>query len=239
MDGFSYVNIFDTKGIEYIAIISFFLLLIPFWLALNKKEKIKEQFQKAIGFLTAAVLRIPQGIFYSKNHTWAYLEKSGAAKVGLDDLLLHITGEVNIRQFKNPGENINKGDLLAEMDQNGKSLSVFSPISGTILDSNTELIANQELLNADPYGKGWLYSIKPTNWVAEMPSCYLADEATDWFENELIRYKDFLAMNLPKYLPEASFATLQDGGELVDNSLSELPVELWQDFQQEFLNPSN
>jgi len=236
MDGFSYYNMFDTKGIEYLVIIAFLLLLIPFWLALNRQVQLKEQVRKALGVLSAAVLRIPQGIFYSKNHTWAYLEKSGTAKVGLDDLLLHITGEVSIRQLKNPGESINKGDLLAEMDQNGKSLSVFSPISGIILNSNPDLSVNHEWLNEDPYGKGWLYSIKPSNWVAEIPSCYLAGEATDWLKKELERYKDFLALNLGKYSPETTMILLQDGGEISENSLSGLPNELWQDFQKEFLN---
>jgi len=236
MDGFTYNNIFDTKGIEYIVIIAFLLLLIPFWLALNKPVQLKEKVRKVLGILSAAVLRIPQGIFYSKNHTWAYLEKSGAAKVGLDDLLVHITGEVNIRQLKNPGDSISKGDLLAEMDQNGKSLNVLSPISGTIINTNPGLNVNHELLNEDPYGKGWLYDIKPTNWVAEIPSFYMADEATDWLNKELIRYKDFLAMNMKKYSPDPSLIILQDGGELSENSLSGMPDELWKDFQNEFLN---
>jgi len=237
MDGFSYQNIFDTKGIEYLVIITFLLLLIPFWLALNRQVQIKEQIRKALGVLSASILKIPQGIFYSKNHTWTYLEKSGSAKVGLDDLLLHITGEVSIRQLKNPGDRVKKGDLMAEIDQNGKSLSIFSPISGEVLNSNPVLKVNHELLNTDPYGEGWLYNIKPSNWVTDIPACYLAEEATDWFKKELERYKDFLSMNLGKYAPETSLATLQDGGELIDNSLSDLPNELWQDFQKEFLNP--
>jgi glycine cleavage system H protein len=237
MDGFSYNNIFDTKGIEYLVIIAFLLLLIPFWMALNKQVKIKEQIRKAIGIFTAGILKVPQGIFYSRNHTWAYLEKSGTAKVGLDDLLLHITGEVKIRQLKNPGESVKKGDLLAEMDQNGKTLNIFSPISGIILNSNPALNTNSELLNEDPYGKGWIYDIKPSNWVAEIPSFYMAEDATAWFKKELEHYKDFLALNMRKYSPETSMIVLQDGGELSENSLSDLPNEFWQDFQKEFLNP--
>lgn len=237
MDGFTYNNIFDTKGIEYLVIIAFLLLLIPFWLALNRKVTIKEQIRKALGVLSASILNVPQGIFYSKNHTWAYLEKSGTAKVGLDDLLLHITGEVKIRQLKDPGESIKKGEILAEIDQNGRSLSIFSPISGKVVGSNPILGVNPDLLNEDPYGKGWLFDIKPTNWIAEIPAFYMAEEATEWFKKELERYKDFLAIKISKYSPETSFATLQDGGELVDNSLSELPTEMWQDFQKEFLNP--
>jgi glycine cleavage system H protein len=66
MDGFTYTNIFDTKGIEYIVIIAFLLLLIPFWLALNRPVQLKEKFRKALGVLSAAVLRIPQGIYFTK-----------------------------------------------------------------------------------------------------------------------------------------------------------------------------
>ncbi len=39
MDGFTYINIFETKGIEYLAIIAFLVMLIPFWLLLNRKSK--------------------------------------------------------------------------------------------------------------------------------------------------------------------------------------------------------
>jgi len=236
MDGFSYYNIFDTKGIEYLVIIAFLLLLIPFWLALNKQVKIKEQIRDAVGVLSTSILKIPQGIYYSKNHTWTFLEKSGIARVGLDDLLLHITGEVKINRLINPGDNIIKGDLLTVIDQNGKTLKIYSPISGTIINSNPLLKENHELLNQDPYGKGWMYTMKPSDWKAEITSCYLAGDATNWFKNELGRYKDFLAIKMRKYSPEPAMVILQDGGELSENSLSGLSVEFWKDFQEEFMN---
>ena len=236
MDGFTYSNIFDTKGVEYLAIIAFLLLLIPFWLMLNKQVRIKEQIRKVLGVLSANILKIPQGVFYSKNHTWAYLEKSGIAKVGLDDLLLHITGDVEINQLKEPGETIQKGALLAEIKQNGKSLSILSPISGKILKPNSELSVNQKLMKDDPYGKGWIYDIQPSDWKAEIPSLYLGEEASAWLNNELVRYKDFLARNMKTFYPENAMTILQDGGELSDNSLSGFPAQLWNDFENEFLS---
>jgi len=236
MDGFSYNNIFETKGIEYLAIIAFLVLLIPFWLELNKKTKITKQIRKASGMLSANILKIPQGLFYSKNHTWAYLEKSGTAKVGLDDLLLHMTGEVRLNYFKNPDEIINKGEFLAEIDQNGKLLRIFSPISGTILHTNPLLHESPGMLNEDPYGRGWIYKIKPTNWVEETKSYFLAEEAIKWSTKELERFKDFLALSRGNGSPETVMIILQDGGELGDNALSEMPGEIWQDFQKEFLD---
>lgn len=46
MDGFSYHNIFETKGLEYLAIVVFFAILIPFWMILNKQVKISKEIQK-------------------------------------------------------------------------------------------------------------------------------------------------------------------------------------------------
>lgn len=236
MDEFSYTNIFETKGIEYLIIIAFFAILIPFWLVLNKQVKIKKQIQKAFGNLTANILRIPQGLFYSKNHTWTHLEKSGIAKVGLDDFLQHLTGEIQFSNLKNQGEIIRKGDLLVEIDQNGKSLNIFSPISGKILNANPILNENPETLNADPYGRGWIYNMKPSNWIEDTNSYYLGEEAVNWAKKELEKFNDFLSTSTKKHLPETSMVTLQDGGELIDNTLLVLPNEVWQDFQKEFLN---
>jgi len=235
MDGFSYSDIFATKGIEYLIIITFLVLLVPFWLVLNKQKQISSSIQKALGFLSASILRIPQGLFYAKNHTWMYMEKSGTAKVGLDDLLLHITGEVKFKIHKNPGDIIIKGDLLTEIDQNGKLLRILSPVSGKITNINSTINENPGMLNEDPYGKGWIYKIKPSNWVRETKACYFAEEATNWSTNELERFKDFLAESMRNYAPEPSMVILQDGGELCDHSLSAFSDEIWKDFEKEFL----
>ena len=236
MDGFSYHNIFETKGIEYLIIIAFLLMIIPFWIAINRRSGISGKIKKAIGILSANILRIPHGLFYSQNHTWTHLEKSGVAKVGLDDLLQHITGEVKFSNLKAPGNFINKGELLADIGQNGKLLQINSPISGRIMKTNSILFENPGVINEDPYGKGWIYEIKPSEWIADTDSYYLAEEAVAWSTKELERFKDFMAGSMKKYSPETSMVILQDGGELCDKPLSGLPDEIWQDFQKSFLN---
>lgn len=235
MEGFSYVNIFDTKGIEYLAIIAFLLLLIPFWLMLNRKVKIRERAMQVLRSVTAGILRIPQGVYFSENHTWAFLERSGMARVGLDDLVLHLTGAITIKSMRSPGDQVRKGDLLTEISQNGKHLKICSPISGIITGINHEIEEQPALLNEDPYKMGWIAQIRPVAWKKETSTCYLAEEATGWSHRELDRFKDFVAETMKKYSPEMSAAILQDGGELCDHSLSELPDELWQDFQTAFL----
>lgn len=236
MEGFSRIDIFDTKGIEYIFVIGYLLLLIIFWRISAKQVKLGQQIQRVIGNFSARALRIPQGLFYSKYHTWAHLGKTGLATVGMDDLIQHITGEVKFSHLKPPGQIISKGDLLTEIHQDGKLLRIFSPISGKIMVTNPELAESPEILNEDPYEKGWIYKIEPSGWKAETNSYYLADEAITWAEKELERFKDFLAVSMKKYTPDPSMVIMQDGGELRDHTLSQLPDEVWQDFQNDFLN---
>jgi glycine cleavage system H protein len=236
MDGFSYNNIFETKGIEYLIIIAFLILIIPFWMIINKQAGVKVQIKKALGALTAGILRIPKGLFYSSNHTWAHLQKSGNAMVGLDDFLLHITGEVRFRNLRERGDYIQKGEIMAEVIQNDKTLKIASPLSGEIVDRNSLLDENPGILNEDPYGSGWVYTMKPSNWKNETSTYFLADEAVEWSKKELLRFKDFMAHSVKKYSPESSMIILQDGGEICDRPLSELPDAVWQDFQKTFLN---
>jgi glycine cleavage system H protein len=235
MEGFSYNDIFASKGIEYIAIIAFLILLIPFTLLLNKQKKIRQQIQRGIRFLSAGILTIPQGIYYCKNHTWAHLEKSGNARIGLDDLLVHFVGEVSCKNLKSPGDTITKGELIAELSQLGKTLNIYAPISGVILDKNNLLQQDPALLNEDPYGRGWVYKIEPSDWKAETQPYYLAKEATVWSRKEVDRFKDFIARSVKNYSPEPASLILQDGGEISENALSEMPEQAWKDFQQDFL----
>ena len=93
------------------------------------------------------------------------------------------------------------------------------------------------MINEDPYQQGWLYQVKPSNWMKETRSFLLGEKATEWSEKEVTRFKDFLSMGaMQKYASEPAMVMLQDGGEIRDQVMSELRGEVWQDFQEEFLN---
>jgi glycine cleavage system H protein len=237
MEGFSIVDIYETKGAEYLFVIAYLVILIIFWRLMRNPGKVLRQIKDAVSTLSAKILNIPQGIYFNKNHTWTHLGESGAAKVGVDDFLQHIIGDLQLSGLKEPGDSIKKGELLAEILQDGKQLKVYSPISGQVLETNALLAENPEMINADPYNKGWLCQIKPSHWRKETSSCLLAEKAIEWSEIELTRFKDFLSLGaMRKYSSEPAMMMLQDGGEIRDHVMSELPQEVWNDFQEEFLN---
>jgi glycine cleavage system H protein len=233
MDAFSYTDIFDTKGIEYLVVIAFLLVVIPVWFALNRPVKEKVALHRSASGLSAGILKILPGLYYSRNHTWAHLEKTGAARIGLDDLLLHLTGGVSVEFLKKEGEKVREGEPVLALKKEDKSLLIKSPMSGDVLKVNHRAAQNEGLIHDDPYGKGWLMQLKPWNWRSESVEYYLDKEAEKWSEQELLKCKDFFA--------EAVAGThdqpvLQAGGELIDFPLSEMPEEVWKQFQKKFLD---
>lgn len=237
MEQFTRVDIFDTKGMEYLMVIGYLLVLILFWQIARNPQRIVRKIREAVSTLSEKILRIPLGIFFNRNHTWTHLNETGEARVGLDDFLQHVTGQVRVSQLKVPGDMIQKGGLLTEIEQDGKHLKIYSPISGEILQTNSILAEDPGLLNQDPYDKGWIYKVKPADWKRETSSCMLAEEAVRWSEKEFVRFKDFLTGGPMKTCSsEPSMVLLQDGGEIRENILSDLPGEVWESFQEEFLD---
>lgn len=232
MDAFTYHDIFQTKGIEYIIIITFLVLLIPFWVYLSKKPRWMSNLQQSVGHLVDSVWQVSKGVYYNKNHTWAHLEKSGLAQVGPDNWLMRIVGSSSFIPQKEVGFEIKKGDVLAHIRQDDKTLRIYSPITGIIRQMNQQVFDGSGNTSADP----WLFKIEPRQWKAETQQSYLGDESEKWFKKELGRFKDFVAVSSSQNSPDVAMVVLQEGGELMENPMAGLPAAVWSDFQKEFLN---
>ncbi len=228
MDGFSYTNIFETKGIEYLVIIAFLLLIIPFWYLLNRKKTAPETAYSLSDLIPG--FKIPMGIFFSKQHSWVYLESSGIARTGIDDFLVRVTGKLQLNITRKEGDKVRKGDLIAEAFSNGKKLRIFTPVSGTVSEVNS-LLSGEKLIN-DPYNESWICKLVPANWKAETRSYFLAEETRRWLNSEVVRFRDLVAAFMAR---ENALPVLQDGGELSGYPLSELPDEAWAAFEKSFL----
>jgi len=239
MEPYTYSNLFDTKGIEYIIIIFFLLLLIPFWIIVNRKSEAVSKIRQTISALTLAALNIPKGLFFSRNHIWLQLEKTGVARIGMDDFLLKVLGDVTIQPIKTQGEEIKKGDVIAQVAQAGKILKLHSPISGKISAFNTGSLESPELLANNPYDEGWLFQIQPDSWKTETAGFMLGKETTIWMERELQHLKDFLSISFSKQADISLALVFQEGGELQINPLSDLGTAVWNDFQNEFLEQTD
>jgi glycine cleavage system H lipoate-binding protein/ABC-type phosphate transport system substrate-binding protein len=181
-------------------------------------------------------LKVPSGLFFDKTHTWTFMEQSGKVRIGLDDFIPSVTGELTGIVMKNQGELVKKGDVLFTIIRHGKQLDIQAPVSGKIFEHNQQLSKDASLVNASPYDKGWIYLIEPSNWLREIQFYLMADKFRLWLKAEYLRFKDFLAIvNKPSGEFQAQ-VIFQEGGEMNKGVLGEMEPAVWEEFQQHFIH---
>ncbi len=204
---------------------------------IRNKNTAKSAIPTLLSAFKEADVLVPQGLYFDKTHTWAFLKKDGLVKIGIDDFLQHVTGPITRIEFKNIGETIKKGDHLFTIVQKGKQLKIYSPVTGKIAEQNKELLTHAGLLNNSPFADGWIYMVEPTNWLLEIQFMNMAEKYSNWLKAEYTRLKDFFESAVRVHVP-AFIMVLQDGGVLRDGILAELGPEVWEDFQTKFIDTS-
>lgn len=176
----------------------------------------------------------PKGIYFAQNHSWMQLEKDGSAKVGIDDFLQKIFGVFRINKVASVGQLINKGDEIAEIEINGKTLKIKSPIDGKVISQNHEVIVDSNIIHENPYENGWIVNLAPVNLKENLRSLFIGKDVIDWKNNEVVRFKDFLATLSPTLKPIG--VTLYDGGNINEGVVAELDSENFKKFEKDFLS---
>ncbi len=180
----------------------------------------------------------PKGLYFDKTHTWAFMEKDGMVKIGIDDFLQHITGTISRIKMKDPGEMVRKGEKILTIIKDGKQLNIYSPISGTIREQNHQLNSDSSIINSSPFADGWVYTVEPKNWLREIQFLFMGENYKEWLQDEFTRLKDFFATSMRSSQAVYAHIVLQDGGELTDNILADFGPEVWEDFQTKFIDTS-
>ena len=184
------------------------------------------------------VVDVPKGLYFDKTHTWAFMEKDGNVKVGMDDFLQHITGRITKISMKEVGEIVRKGEKIVTIIRDGKQLNLYAPISGIIVKQNSSLKSNSSLVNSSPYTDGWVYQIEPKNWLREIQFMFMGERYAEWLRDEFVRLRDFIAASVKTNELVYAHVVLQDGGELTDNVLADMEPKMWEEFQTKFIDAS-
>lgn len=103
---------------------------------------------------------LPTDRRYTAEHEWAK-DDGGRVVVGITDYAQDQLGDVVFVGLPEVGSEVTAGKPLGEVESTKSVSDVYSPVTGTVAEKNLEVEQNPELINSDPYGKGWLVVIEP------------------------------------------------------------------------------
>jgi glycine cleavage system H protein len=101
---------------------------------------------------------IPADLRFHKEHEWVRL-KGRQATVGISDFAQDALGDIVFIELPKAGATVKVGQHIGEIESTKTTSTLYTPVSGTIAQVNAELKDHPEVVNSDPYGRGWMVVI--------------------------------------------------------------------------------
>jgi len=105
------------------------------------------------------IMNIPTNLKYTKDHEWINIE-GDIATIGITDFAQSELGDIVYVEIETEGETIEAEEVFGSVEAVKTVSDLFMPISGEIIEFNSELDANPELVNSNPYENGWMIKVK-------------------------------------------------------------------------------
>ncbi|MCX6947088.1 MAG: glycine cleavage system protein GcvH [Verrucomicrobia bacterium] len=107
-------------------------------------------------------MNTPTDLLYAKSHEWLRLEKEQAT-VGITDHAQSALSDVVFVELPKAGRVVKAGEVIATVESVKAASDIYSPVAGTVVESNSTLSSDPGMINREPYGQGWLFKIQPEN----------------------------------------------------------------------------
>lgn len=120
---------------------------------------------------------VPAELRYTKSHEWVRKNDDGTLTIGISDHAQELLGDLVFVDAPEAGSSFEQGEDCAVVESVKAASDVYCPISGEVTEANDALADSPEMINADPYGDGWIFSIKPED-EGDFDHLMSADEYT-------------------------------------------------------------
>ncbi|MFY0408252.1 glycine cleavage system protein GcvH [Solicola sp. PLA-1-18] len=101
----------------------------------------------------------PDDLKYSPEHEWVRID-GDTATVGITDYAQEQLGDIVYVQLPETGEEVEPGSVIGELESTKSVSDLYAPVSGQVISRNESLDSSPEVVNADPYGEGWLIKVR-------------------------------------------------------------------------------
>jgi glycine cleavage system H protein len=126
---------------------------------------------------------VPEGLHYSNDFAWVKVE-GDKVRMGITDYAQKQLREIVYAELPDAGTKVQQNEPYGTLESVKAVSDLVAAISGTVEEVNSEVQSQPELLNEDPYVKGWLVVVKPTNLQAELANLMNFDKAVEWHKNQ-------------------------------------------------------
>jgi len=178
---------------------------------------------------------LPGGLFFHQGHTWGNLLFSGQVKIGLDDFVQKLLGHIDGIALPPAGAELKQGQPFAAIRQGGRTARLVAPVDGVVCAVNSEIAKAPGLIKRDPYTRGWLVTVRPTNLTANLLHLSIGERAFSWLQSESARMQELLHVTLGRDKDALIGTTAADGGVVAEGLLEHLDDDTWNEFQSKFL----
>jgi glycine cleavage system H lipoate-binding protein len=223
MEGFSFVDIYATKGIEYLiaAVFFFGFLALQAYILTSAPGRGKT---RGLHAGLPALFRVPEGYDFHQGHTWMKADHTSPnrqrlVKVGLDDFAQKLIGRVDAVELPAVGSRLTQGDKGWSLKVDSEAIPMLSPVDGEVVAVNQEVLRSPGILSRDPYGAGWLLEVNSDRIAADSRNLLTGKVARAWMETAL--------ENLHPVRHEALGPVLQDGGIPLEGIARVLGGDQW------------
>ncbi len=122
-------------------------------------------------------MNIPDNLKYSKDHEWVRVE-GNIATIGITDFAQSELGDIVFVEIETDGEDLDQDEIFGSVEAVKTVSDLFMPVSGKVLEVNPDLEDSPELVNQDPYNKGWMIKVELSN-ASEVDALMSAADYTD------------------------------------------------------------
>ena len=108
-------------------------------------------------------MSFPDNLRYTKDHEWIRIEKDNEAVIGITDFAQKELGDIVYVEVETVGKALDAEVVFGTVEAVKTVSDLYLPLSGTVTELNPALAKAPELVNTDPYGKGWMIKVKLNN----------------------------------------------------------------------------
>jgi len=102
---------------------------------------------------------VPEDLKYTESHEWVSVEADGSVRIGISDHAQEALGDLVFVELPAVGDALDQGDSCAVVESVKAASDIYSPVTGEVLAVNETLEDDPGVVNADPYGDGWLFQV--------------------------------------------------------------------------------